>query len=157
MLAVADITAGRTQNLTEGKNSQFTEGKDFDEIATSVGAAHDSHTKSVAIEPIRNFGRFEVIHDKGTFDLFYMRGDTTLYIDSICQHFVDDQSLVCVTSCNATEVELISAFTSYQASTGIERKFKFECISTLPHTSYTFGGASGQTVSTAAFRATAMQ
>lgn len=92
------------------------------------------------------FGQFDLIHDKGTFDLFYMRGDTHLYIESITRRFLHEGSIICVTSCNATEDELIDCFVNYEASS-----IRFHCISTLPHRSIQFQGLVGQVVSTAAF------
>lgn len=109
----------------------------------------------VTVGLAQEFRRFDLIHDKGTFDVFFMRGEAPLYIDSICRHFVQRETLICVTSCNATEAELLDCFEKHQFSESVPLKnqFQFQCISTLPHRSFTFGGAGGQSVSTAAFRA----
>lgn len=127
-----------------------------EELATLRG--NDNDDDLVRIELVQHFGRFDIIHDKGTFDVFFMRNDSVLYIESICKHFVKDRSLVCVTSCNATESELVDCFVNHVPLNPIlwSHQFKFECVSKLPHRSFVFGGVSGQSVSTVAFRAIAV-
>lgn len=110
----------------------------------------DKSDELVLIRSPLCLGQFDIIHDKGTFDVFFMRGIPSVYVDSICRHFVKDKSIICVTSCNATEAELVECFTSSTPN----RSFRLDSISKLSHRSFSFGGVTGQVVSTVAFRAT---
>jgi len=87
---------------------------------------------------------FDVIHDKGTFDLFYMTNTTPKYVQTVYS-ILRVSGLLAVTSCNATREELEDAFCS-------NPQCPFGAIDVLEHRSFTFGGHSGQIVSTVAFQ-----
>lgn len=93
--------------------------------------------------------KYDVVHDKGTFDIFYMRDEISAYVSALCRYFVKQGTFVCITSCNATEEDLVRCFTTNCASTA---PFRFREYRRLPHRHLAYGGSEGQTVSTVYFK-----
>jgi len=85
---------------------------------------------------------FDVVHDKGTFDVFFMAQRCSEYVNAIA-NIVLRGGVVAITSCNATSSELCDIFCCND---------QFEKQDVLQHRSFTFGGISGQVVSSVAFR-----
>ncbi|CEM10201.1 unnamed protein product [Vitrella brassicaformis CCMP3155] len=91
-------------------------------------------------------GGYSLVHDKGTFDVMWMRGQAG--DDSAIEGYlrfldcaVAAEGLFVVTSCNCTDEELQATFGG-----------SFEHVSSLAHPSLAFGGQTGQVVSTVAFK-----
>ncbi|KAI9599491.1 S-adenosyl-L-methionine-dependent methyltransferase [Syncephalis fuscata] len=99
-------------------------------------------------------GRFNVVLDKGTYDAISLhpdqrtareqgnRGPADLYVDAAA-HLLNDTTtgLLLITSCNWTRAELESRFQSH-----------FDYYRHVHYPSFTFGGATGQKISTIAFK-----
>lgn len=96
------------------------------------------------------FGEFELVHDKGTFDAISLRGDQrSLNLAKAYAKFVvtgchPDTSFL-ITSCNWTREELTRLFQDdFEADPSIQ----------IEHSSFSFGGSKGQTVSSVLFKRT---
>jgi len=90
--------------------------------------------------------KFKVVTDKGTYDAISLsktaKEDKLTYIENT--HLVlEPQGLFMITSCNWTESELTTMFSSH-----------FNHIHTIPTPSFTFGGKKGNTVTTVVFQKT---
>ena len=88
-------------------------------------------------------GKFDIIHDKGTFDVIYMNVDldNMLYAKGI-SHRLKKDGLFIITSCNCTSSELDEIFSSV-----------FEKVDEIKgYKSFTFGGVTGYVVSTNVYR-----
>lgn len=138
-LAVMDITADPG---TTSSRSTLQE----------TSAAHPL-SPHISIVPSRELceTRFDLIHDKGTFDIFYMQNNVSAYINALSRYFVKPGSLICVTSCNATEDDLIRNFTNPPGDTPM--RYRFREHSKLRHRAISYGGLQGQVVATVVFRA----
>lgn len=86
--------------------------------------------------------KFELLHDKGTFDAFMLSStnDHEKYIENIIS-VSDKNACFIITSCNFTKDELLVFFKNEKVV------YKKE----LPHKKFQFGGQSGQTVTTLVF------
>lgn len=92
--------------------------------------------------------RYDLIHDKGTFDAISLRDGSdcrTLaqtYCDFVkkCSH---DDSLLLLTSCNWTLAELVNLFE--RCGWYLVDEYN------IPHSSFSFGGSKGQTVTSVVF------
>lgn len=91
---------------------------------------------------------FDVILDKGTFDAICLNGEhcgemtpAALYHQSMAQMLKPGGAFL-ISSCNWTSDELISLFSGSE----------FSLIEVLPAPSFSFGGKSGTTASTVAFK-----
>jgi len=102
-----------------------------------------SATESMALCPE---GKFDVCLDKGTYDAISLNpedaeGCRAKYITNVCSLLASD-GLFILCSCNWTKAELLSQF-----------KDKFDFLDDLPAPSFSFGGQSGNTVTTLVLRA----
>lgn len=93
-------------------------------------------------------GEFDLVHDKGTFDAISLRGDQNslslakAYAKFVVSCCLDDTSFL-ITSCNWTREELTRLFQEdFDADPNIQ----------IEHSSYSFGGSKGQTVSSVLFK-----
>ena len=82
--------------------------------------------------------------DKGTFDAISLSetaaGDKVQYVKSVHQ-MLQNEGLLLITSCNWTEPELVSQFSS-----------SFTLIETVPTPTFTFGGKTGSTTTFCIFK-----
>eukprot|EP00921_Rhytidocystis_pertsovi_P009072 GHVQ01014655.1.p1 GENE.GHVQ01014655.1~~GHVQ01014655.1.p1 ORF type:complete len:234 (-),score=28.92 GHVQ01014655.1:373-1074(-) len=105
---------------------------------------------------------FALVHDKGTFDIFYMTGSVSKYVAAITKFMKPGYSRLCITSCNTTEEELKTIFLSgsyagTQDNCVAGQHDRLSCGSfvferALRHKEFKFGGVVGQTVATVVFR-----
>eukprot|EP01071_Lankesteria_metandrocarpae_P001259 Lankesteria_metandrocarpae@DN1420_c0_g1_i4.p1 len=95
-------------------------------------------------------GGFDIIHDKGTFDVFWMLGDTSGYKQSLRKFVPEGGNKFFLTSCNATLSELRHIFCCSTTVGGLSFEFIQEC----PHRSFMFGGKQGTTVTSVFFKTT---
>ena len=95
-------------------------------------------------------GRFDVIHDKGTFDVVYMNKDldNKAYAKAMRHRLnrANPSAIFIITSCNCTSAELDEIFTEADGSL-------FEKVQEIKgYKSFTFGGVTGQVVSTNVYK-----
>ena len=93
-------------------------------------------------------GRYDVIHDKGTFDVVYMNKDldNTLYAKAILHRLKNSpESVFIITSCNCTSSELDEIYAHQDLFVKVEEIKGYK--------SFTYGGVTGQVVSTNVYRA----
>jgi SAM-dependent methyltransferase len=87
--------------------------------------------------------KFNIIHDKGTFDAFMLL-ESNNHLNYIC-NILDvsgNNTTFIITSCNNTKEELFNYFNN--------TKIKFVCE--IEHKKFVFGGKTGQTVTTLIFK-----
>ncbi|KAH8741318.1 hypothetical protein FG386_000225 [Cryptosporidium ryanae] len=89
-----------------------------------------------------DLGKFEVIVDKGTYDVFVMKNEVNIYKESIVR-YLKKGSILFITSCNSTPYELTDSFDDH---------VNFVKISDLPHKSYSYNGTQGQVLASVAFK-----
>ena len=90
-------------------------------------------------------GQWDIVLDKGTFDavsLSGIAGSEEQYVRRV-EELVKEEGMVLVTSCNWTEAEITQWF---EAGGGLKR------FVSLPYPSFTFGGSTGQSISSICFR-----
>jgi len=108
-----------------------------EEVKRSILGDEGSSTKS----------SFDVCLDKGTFDAIALCPDEALakrakYVDNVAELLRQDPGgLLIITSCNFTESELTKQFQT-----------KFELVEFIPTPKFSFGGATGNMVTSAIFR-----
>lgn len=87
-------------------------------------------------------GRFDVIHDKGTFDAFMLSTENSSesYMRFVQGLTGDKGSDFVITSCNFTKGDLLKYFAS------------FELVAEIPHRKFSFGGNEGQAVTSLHFK-----
>jgi SAM-dependent methyltransferase len=97
---------------------------------------------------------FDLIHDKGTFDAFMSSKENKSeeyiqYILNYCKisNDIKNSSILIITSCNFSKPELIKFFDNKEGDKNI-----FTFANEIPHKSFTFGGQSGQPVTTLIYR-----
>ncbi|EAK87580.1 conserved methylase [Cryptosporidium parvum Iowa II] len=93
-------------------------------------------------EQILELGKFEVVVDKGTYDIFVMKDEKHIYKDSVSR-YLKNGSILFISSCNSTPEELCSVF---------DDQTNFEKLSELPHKSYSYNGIEGQVLASVAFK-----
>ncbi|KAJ1610038.1 conserved methylase [Cryptosporidium canis] len=89
-----------------------------------------------------NLGKFEIVIDKGTYDIFVMKDETNIYKESVSR-YLKNGSILFISSCNSTPEELCTVF---------DDKVCFERVSELPHKSYSYNGVEGQVLASVAFK-----
>lgn len=96
---------------------------------------------------VADFGQFDVVHDKGTYDAISLHPDEPKekrqrYIENVHRLMADTADAVLIlTSCNWTEPELCAAFAG-----------RFEKLAVIPAPSFMFGGKVGSVVTSLVFR-----
>lgn len=91
---------------------------------------------------VLDLGKFEIVVDKGTYDIFVMKNEKHIYKDSVSR-YLKNGSILFISSCNSTPEELSSVF---------EDHINFEKVSELPHKSYSYNGIEGQVLASVAFK-----
>ena len=88
--------------------------------------------------------KFQVIVDKGTFDAISLSEsaarDKKLYVEH-SSLMMEEEALLLITSCNWTESELITHFSSH-----------FRHLETVPTPTFTFGGKTGSSTTFCIFK-----
>lgn len=89
-------------------------------------------------------GKYDMIHDKGTFDVVYMNKDLSNHDYARAMHHrlskTNDKAVFVLTSCNLTSTEMDEIF----AAEGLFRKL----TEIKGYRQFTYGGVTGQNVST---------
>ncbi|CAG8727899.1 18380_t:CDS:2, partial [Acaulospora morrowiae] len=90
-------------------------------------------------------GKFKIILDKGTFDAISLASQTLtpqcdVYSKKV-QSLLDPDGFFLITSCNFTQDELVKRFSR-----------EFDYFEHIKYPTFTFGGVTGQTISTVAFK-----
>jgi SAM-dependent methyltransferase len=87
---------------------------------------------------------FDLIHDKGTYDVISLRGQEEIdrYIQQVTLVSHSD-TVMCITSCNHTSEELEKTFTSSK---------QWRTLKVRRYPTFKFGGASGAQVATVVFQ-----
>ncbi|KAH8582962.1 conserved methylase [Cryptosporidium sp. chipmunk genotype I] len=93
-------------------------------------------------EETLELGKFEVVVDKGTYDIFVMKDEQHIYKNSVSRYLKNGSTLF-ISSCNSTPEELCSVF---------DDQINFEKVSELPHKSYNYNGIEGQVLASVAFK-----
>lgn len=93
--------------------------------------------------------RFQVVHDKGTYDAISLNPENPkkkreLYLRNIGS-LIDDNGLLIMTSCNWSEMELVSFFEG-------SGELGLEVMEVIPTPTFKFGGKVGNVVSSVVFR-----
>uniref|UniRef100_A0A5S6R2K4 Methyltranfer_dom domain-containing protein n=1 Tax=Trichuris muris TaxID=70415 RepID=A0A5S6R2K4_TRIMR len=142
-----DVGCGNASLLIQSSKSKFTSLTGLDYFGSSValagritareGCEIQLEHSDILCLPERLEGRFDVVLDKGTFDVVYLRADSEqsvpLYARNVRRLFHANEGqkrIFLIASCNCTEQEL--------------RCFQF--FDRIPFHSYTFGHQSGSTV-----------
>lgn len=162
---ILDVGCGNSAFLIklakEGYSNLF--GMDYSEksiaLSTEIIAKKAEEEKYEKVKDIRLFvddfnninnkgeGEFDLIHDKGTFDAFMLREGNchTTYATYITTKVKNNnETFFIITSCNHLRKELESFFVTPGGC--------FEIVKELPNKSFTFGGNTGQTVTTLVFK-----
>jgi len=124
------------------------------QLATSIAVEEQVNIKYLVCDVLNtsetdtlfNDLKFNVCLDKGTYDAISLNPTDALgcqakYINNISSLLSSDGVFI-ICSCNWTKSELLNQFTN-----------KFEFVESLPAPSFSFGGQSGNTVTTLVFRA----
>ena len=94
--------------------------------------------------------KFDLIHDKGTFDAFLLNKNNSNieYVDYI-YYKLKKSGVFIITSCNHLKGDLIKFFIEDPKLN--KEKYKFSIKGEIPHKSFSFEGQVGQTVTTLIF------
>lgn len=94
--------------------------------------------------------KFDLIHDKGTFDAFMLnKSNSNIHYSNYIFYKLKKTGVFIITSCNHLKGDLIKYFIE---DPGLSReKYKFIISGEVPHKSFSFGGQVGQTVTTLIF------
>lgn len=94
--------------------------------------------------------KYELIHDKGTFDAYMLNksNSNVQYCNYIYYNLKNNGKFI-ITSCNHLKADLIRLFIDDNNLS--KDKFQFSLTGEIPHKSFSFGGQTGQTVTTVIF------
>lgn len=94
--------------------------------------------------------KFDLIHDKGTFDAFMLNiNNSNIDYAEYIYYKLKKTGLFIITSCNHLKGDLIKFFIEDHKLN--KEKYNFKLIGEVPHKSFNFGGQVGQTVTTLIF------
>lgn len=148
---ILDVGCGNGMFLIELCSDGFTDlsGIDYSDDAIKL-AKSISETRSLKIAystcDILNGldGQFDIIHDKGTYDAMCLNANINefrpKYLNNIWSSLIFE-GLFIITSCNWTKDELNQHFQPY-----------FACIDSIPTPQFTFGGETGNTVTSLIYK-----
>lgn len=105
------------------------------------------------ISDFMQFQKYDLIHDKGTLDVFVLRNQFHIGCQKLLAHYSKPGTILVLTSCNLTGKEVIDQVGEvYFARQHGAEVYRFELVEELHFEKFYFGGYSGQSVSTVAFR-----
>ncbi|KEG01784.1 hypothetical protein YYE_03303 [Plasmodium vinckei vinckei] len=93
---------------------------------------------------------YDLLNDKGTFDIFFMNNKQTEYFQQV-SFFFKVNTLFSITSCNCCKEELLEIVNSFNQNSS---KIKLSVIDEILYETITFGGKTGQTITTLIFKYT---
>jgi len=95
--------------------------------------------------------KFDLIHDKGTFDAFMLnKSNSNINYAEYIYYKLKKTGIFIITSCNHLKSDLLNFFIEDPKLN--KEKYRFNVSSEIPHKSFNFGGQSGQTVTTIIFK-----
>lgn len=97
------------------------------------------------VDDCQKLGKFNVVHDKGTYDAISLNPDNPKekresYLECV-RNMLDDNGIFVITSCNWTEEELVLSFNE-----------KFVKFRTIPTPTFKFGGKVGSVITSMVFK-----
>jgi SAM-dependent methyltransferase len=169
-LKILDVGNGNGAFLFKCLKNNFTNliGMDYSEKSVDLGNSikdrkiqdGEERYKNIIFyqEDIKSFlfivdneqDKFDLIHDKGTFDAFLLNKNNSNieYVDYI-YYKLKKSGVFIITSCNHLKGDLIKFFIEDPELN--KEKYKFSIKGEIPHKSFSFGGQVGQTVTTLIF------
>ncbi|VWU48883.1 methyltransferase, putative [Hepatocystis sp. ex Piliocolobus tephrosceles] len=92
--------------------------------------------------------QYDLINDKGTFDIFFMNNKQQDYFYQI-SFFLKTNTIFYITTCNACKEELLEIVKTFNKNS---KKNKLSFIDEILHETITFGGKVGQIITTLIFK-----
>uniref|UniRef100_T1GUJ9 Protein-lysine N-methyltransferase n=1 Tax=Megaselia scalaris TaxID=36166 RepID=T1GUJ9_MEGSC len=154
--SVIDLGCGNGMLLLELGAEGFTKllGVDYSpkavELANNIAKDNKVNIKYSVLdlldtEAAQEFGEFDIVHDKGTYDAISLNPDCPkekreAYIKSV-NHLLKKEGVFIITSCNWTEEELVAGFEGTFKKTGH-----------IPTPTFKFGGKVGSAVTSLIFK-----
>ena len=106
--------------------------------------------KSPLRDVINEQDKFDLIHDKGTFDAFMLnKSNSNIEYTDYIYNKLKNSGVLIITSCNHLKEELTKFFIEDPKLN--KEKYKLIISGEIPHKSFSFGGQLGQTVTTLIF------
>jgi SAM-dependent methyltransferase len=104
--------------------------------------------------PLRNVeedkDKFDLIHDKGTFDAFMLnKNNSNIEYGDYIYYKLKKSGIFIITSCNYLKLDLVKFFIDDPNLN--KEKYKFNILGEIPHKTFNFGGQIGQTVTSLIF------
>eukprot|EP01057_Protomagalhaensia_wolfi_P004602 Protomagalhaensia_wolfi_Nauph_80__4601@NODE_474_length_2461_cov_12_488852_g357_i0_p2_GENE_NODE_474_length_2461_cov_12_488852_g357_i0NODE_474_length_2461_cov_12_488852_g357_i0_p2_ORF_typecomplete_len263_score42_44Methyltransf_31/PF13847_6/4_4e11Methyltransf_23/PF13489_6/6_9e08Methyltransf_25/PF13649_6/1_7e05Methyltransf_11/PF08241_12/0_00029TehB/PF03848_14/0_0011TehB/PF03848_14/3_9e02GidB/PF02527_15/0_019GidB/PF02527_15/1_7e03Methyltransf_9/PF08003_11/0_027TPMT/PF05724_11/0_077AdoMet_MTase/PF0775 len=95
-----------------------------------------------------NGTRYDYIHDKGTLDVFILKGCPEIYPIQLLKKYAREGTVITITSANSTEEELIDLFKNAS-----HPSLQFELVEIMTRIpGFTFGGQQGKPIATVTLR-----
>ncbi|KAG5683726.1 hypothetical protein PVAND_012991 [Polypedilum vanderplanki] len=152
--SIIDLGTGNGAMLFELSEAEYTNltGVDYSEksielaqkIAIDQDQPHITFKVCDLLADVTELGRFDVCHDKGTFDAIGLMNDAfdkkEIYTKNVFD-LLNDKGLFIITSCNFTELELTKSFSNY-----------FDKFEVIPSQTFQFGGKVGKTTTSICFK-----
>ncbi|GAW80230.1 methyltransferase [Plasmodium gonderi] len=91
--------------------------------------------------------KYDLLNDKGTFDIFFMNNKPYEYFKHV-SFFFQVNTLFCLTSCNACKEELLNIVKKFNET---NTKFELSLYDEICYKTITFGGITGQIITTLIF------
>ncbi|KYN98454.1 methyltransferase, putative [Plasmodium reichenowi] len=91
---------------------------------------------------------YNLINDKGTFDVFFMNNKTNEYFKQI-SYFLQANTFFCITSCNACKDELLQIINEFNKN---NLKIELVLIDEIFYETITYAGIKGQLITTLIFK-----
>ncbi|SOS78400.1 methyltransferase, putative [Plasmodium sp. gorilla clade G1] len=91
---------------------------------------------------------YNLINDKGTFDVFFMNNKTNEYFKQI-SYFLQTNTFFCITSCNACKDELLQIINEFNKN---NLKSELVLIDEIFYETITYAGIKGQLITTLIFK-----
>lgn len=91
---------------------------------------------------------YNLINDKGTFDVFFMNNKTNEYFKQI-SYFLQTNTFFCITSCNASKDELLQIINEFNKN---NLKSELVLIDEIFYETITYAGIKGQLITTLIFK-----
>lgn len=93
---------------------------------------------------------YELLNDKGTFDIFFMNKEEKEYFKQV-SFFFQKNTIFIITSCNACKEEIVEVVEQFNQTNS---KLKLYLIDEILYETFSFGGKVGQIITTLIFKCT---
>ncbi|CBZ56085.1 conserved hypothetical protein [Neospora caninum Liverpool] len=141
-----DTASERLQECMPAKRGSWVDADGVGRFFCCCGEGVEDRTECGILPLLHALPQFPIIHDKGTFDVFYLLKIPKVYVHRISA-LLPARGLLCLTSCNCTRSELEEFFC--ESERGDEPLFRV--VDQLRHKTFKFGGVEGQVVTTLMF------